>query len=66
MDDDTKARLRASDANLAGVIAGRRRAAQALLAVDQTPAQETRAGWEPLRLAKRDAPIQPDEYREDT
>lgn len=38
-DDDTLARMKASDDNLRGIIQGRRRAAQALLPASQAPAQ---------------------------
>lgn len=54
MDDDTVARMKASDDNLAGIIAGRRRAARALLA-PPGPAAQVRAGWEPVRQAVKDS-----------
>ena len=49
MDADTIARCKASDANLAGIIAGRRRATMAVLASDPAPARAVRAAWEPIR-----------------
>lgn len=56
MDDDTRARVRASDANLAGIIAGRRRAARRLLA-PPGPAKAVRDAFKPLSLAAEDARI---------
>lgn len=53
MDDDTKARVAASDANLAGIIAGRRRAARALIA-PPGPAKAVRDAFKPLTLAAQD------------
>lgn len=53
MDADTLARKAASDTNLAGIVAGRRRAALALLVTDTTPELETREGWEALRQSGR-------------
>lgn len=54
-DADTLARMKASDDNLAGIVAGRRRAATALLATDGTPARMTREGW--AALSKPGAPL---------
>jgi hypothetical protein len=49
MSADTLARDAASDANLAGIVAGRRRAAAALLVPDHAPANKVRDNWEPKR-----------------
>lgn len=52
MDADTQARVRASNANMAGIINGRRRAAKALLVTDRAPALEVRRNWEAKRQEK--------------
>lgn len=52
MDADTQARVRASNASLAGTIAARRRVARGLLVPDHQPAVEVRKDWEPIRQAK--------------
>lgn len=49
MSAEDVARCKASDANLAGIILGRRRAAAHLLARDPEPANRVRIGWEPVR-----------------
>lgn len=53
MDPEDAARVRASDDNLRGIIAGRRRAARALLA-PPGPAKAVKAAFQPLLDATRD------------
>jgi hypothetical protein len=53
MSEADLARAAASDANLAGIIAGRRDAAAKLLAPPE-PAATVRANWEPVRQAIRE------------
>lgn len=47
-DEDTLERMKASDDNLRGIIAGRRRAAAALMVTDQGPAQAVVDATAPL------------------
>lgn len=48
MTDEDIARAKASDANLAGIIAGRRRAAKALLVTTRDPERQARKDFAPL------------------
>lgn len=61
MDTDTIARVKASDENLEGIIAGRRRAAKALLPASQAPADEVRENTGPLLGEKYRGPVTPPE-----
>lgn len=54
MTPEEDAQAKASDDNLAGIIAGRRRAARALLA-PPGPAAAVKAAWAPVREAMREA-----------